>query len=145
MGEAEGQWACAEENSLLSQYLTHLHRNYINPFMRVEPTWSHLKSPPPLNALAIKSQRVLVGTNHIAIFSFLVGLGFELRALCLQSRGSTICTSNPFCSDYFEDGVLWTLCLGWPWTMILLISASQVAKIYRHEPPVPGWQTQLKP
>jgi hypothetical protein len=28
-----------------------------------------------------------------------------------------------------EMGVLQTICLGWPWTKILLISASQVAKI----------------
>jgi hypothetical protein len=25
-------------------------------------------------------------------------------------------TSNPFCSGYFEDGISWTICLGWPWT-----------------------------
>jgi hypothetical protein len=29
----------------------------------------------------------------------------------------------------FGGGVLWTICLSWPWTMILLISASQVARI----------------
>jgi hypothetical protein len=37
--------------------------------------------------------------------------------------------SSPFCSVYFGDGVSWTVCMGWPWTMILLISASQVARI----------------
>jgi hypothetical protein len=30
----------------------------------------------------------------------------------------------PACSDYFRDGVSWTICLGWPWILILLISAS---------------------
>jgi hypothetical protein len=27
------------------------------------------------------------------------------------------------------DGVSWTILLGWPWTVILLVSASQVVKI----------------
>jgi hypothetical protein len=31
-----------------------------------------------------------------------VGLGFELRALCLQSRSHT---SRPFCSGCFGDGI----------------------------------------
>jgi hypothetical protein len=37
-------------------------------------------------------------------------------------------TSSPLCSGYFGDGVSWTICLGWPWTEILLISVSQVAR-----------------
>jgi hypothetical protein len=36
---------------------------------------------------------------------------------------------EPFCSAYFGDGVLRTICLGWPQISILLISASQVARI----------------
>jgi hypothetical protein len=53
---------------------------------------------------------------------------FELRASCLQSRSQW--TSSPFCSSYFgEGGFLWALCLDWPWTLVLLISASQVARI----------------
>jgi hypothetical protein len=52
----------------------------------------------------------------------------------LQSRLSSNCANiySPFCSGYFGDGrggVSWTLCLGWPKTMILLILASQVARI----------------
>jgi hypothetical protein len=39
---------------------------------------------------------------------FLMGLGFELRASHLQA---------------------WIICLSWPWTMTLQISASQVARI----------------
>jgi hypothetical protein len=39
------------------------------------------------------------------------------------------CTSCLFCSDYFGDGVLWTVCPGWPQTLVLLISAFQVARI----------------
>jgi hypothetical protein len=44
-------------------------------------------------------------------------------------------TSSPSCSDYFGYGVSWTTCPGWPWSMVLLLSASQVA---RHEPLAPG-------
>jgi hypothetical protein len=38
-------------------------------------------------------------------------------------------TSGPFCSGYFGDGVLQTICSGWPQTVILPILASQVARI----------------
>jgi hypothetical protein len=38
-------------------------------------------------------------------------------------------TSSPICSGYFGDEVSWSICLGWPRAMILLISASQVARI----------------
>jgi hypothetical protein len=38
-------------------------------------------------------------------------------------------TSSPFCSGYFRDGVSRTMCLVWPRTAILLISASQRAGI----------------
>jgi hypothetical protein len=36
---------------------------------------------------------------------------------------------RPFCSGYFGDGILRTVCLGWPQTAILLISNSQIARI----------------
>jgi hypothetical protein len=38
-------------------------------------------------------------------------------------------TCSPFYSGYFGDGVSLTVCLDWPWALILLISASQVARI----------------
>jgi hypothetical protein len=38
-------------------------------------------------------------------------------------------TSSLFCSGYFEDGVSWTICQGWPQATNLPISASQVAGI----------------
>jgi hypothetical protein len=38
-------------------------------------------------------------------------------------------TSSPFCSGYFGDGISRTICLGWPWISILLILASQIARI----------------
>jgi hypothetical protein len=42
-------------------------------------------------------------------------------------------TSCPFCCGYFEAKVLQTICLGWPQTMILLISASHSSWDYRSE------------
>jgi hypothetical protein len=44
-------------------------------------------------------------------------------SLSLKSLLQSICPGN------FGDGVLWTICLSWPWTMILPISASEVARI----------------
>jgi hypothetical protein len=38
-------------------------------------------------------------------------------------------SSSPFCSGYFGDGILQTVCLGWLPASILLISASQAARI----------------
>jgi hypothetical protein len=62
---------------------------------------------------------------------FLVGLGFELRALHLQSRCSTVShTSSPFCSGYFGDGGLVnSLPLMATQTPFSSISASQVIRI----------------
>jgi hypothetical protein len=37
--------------------------------------------------------------------------------------------SSLFCSDFFGDRVLQTICLGWPRTATLPILASQVARI----------------
>jgi hypothetical protein len=41
----------------------------------------------------------------------------------------------PLCPANGWDGVLWTFCLGWPQTLILLISASQVLQV---------WATRLR-
>jgi hypothetical protein len=38
-----------------------------------------------------------------------------------------------FISGYLGDGVLQTICPGWPCVSILPILASPVARIYRHE------------
>jgi hypothetical protein len=64
-------------------------------------------------------------------FFFLVRLGFELRAFCLQSRYCTTWAIPPvhFALFILEMGVFQTICLSWPLTVILLISASQVARI----------------
>jgi hypothetical protein len=60
-----------------------------------------------------------------------MGLGFELRDSHLHSRCSTTWTTLPvqFSLTILEMGVSQTMGTGWPWTAILLISASQVARI----------------
>jgi hypothetical protein len=64
-------------------------------------------------------------------FFFLVGLEFEFRALSLQSRYSTTCTtpSAHFIMVILETVVTQTICPGWPQAFILPIAASQVARI----------------
>jgi hypothetical protein len=86
-----------------------------------------------------------------------VGLGFEFRAWCLQSRCSQSRHSTtwatlprPFFSGYFGDGVSRTICRGWPQTSILPISASQVARILgvSHQHPAkcsPDWSWTWDP
>jgi hypothetical protein len=38
-------------------------------------------------------------------------------------------SASLFCDGHFQDRVLWTICLGWLQTPILLISASSVVRI----------------
>jgi hypothetical protein len=52
--------------------------------------------------------------------------GFTLAEQALYCLSHT---SSPFCSGYFGDGVSRAICLSWPRTAILPISASQVARI----------------
>jgi hypothetical protein len=54
---------------------------------------------------------------------FFAVLGLELMAFTLSHSAS------PFCDRYFWDRVSQTICLGWLWTAILLISAYWVARI----------------
>jgi hypothetical protein len=56
---------------------------------------------------------------------------FEFRALCFQSRHSTawVTPSAHFVRIIFWDRVSGTFCLDYLWTVILLISASWVARI----------------
>jgi hypothetical protein len=68
--------------------------------------------------------------TYICIFIYLfilVGLGFEFRASCLLYHLSHA-ISSPFCSGFWTWGFLNYL-LGLAQTVILLISASQVARI----------------
>jgi hypothetical protein len=64
------------------------------------------------------------------VATFFVGLEFEVRALCLQNRHSTTWVRPPvhFALVILEIGSH-KLCQSWPWTMILLISASQIGRI----------------
>jgi hypothetical protein len=64
-------------------------------------------------------------------FFFLVVLAFELNASRLLGRHSTpwATPSVLFCVGYFQNRVSWTICPGWLQTLILLISASHVARI----------------
>jgi hypothetical protein len=76
---------------------------------------------------------------YISLY-ILMGMGFELREKqALYHLSHSFC---PFCSGYFGGGVSRTVRLGWPPTMVLLISASQVAGItdvsYWHPADIPS-------
>jgi hypothetical protein len=81
----------------------------------------------------------------LLLLFFKVGLGFELRAL--QSRCSTAWTtpSVHFPLVNLKTDVSQTLCSGWPQTAILLISASQVARIIdvSHRCPAQFWVLKI--
>jgi hypothetical protein len=64
----------------------------------------------------------LVNINKAHFFPFFFAvLGLELRVFILNQPFSVM--------GFFQDRVSKTICLGWLWTMILLISASWVARI----------------
>jgi hypothetical protein len=66
------------------------------------------------------------------LFCFFSGTGVWTKGCTLTKWVQLSHTSSPFCSGCFGDGVLRTICSGWPQTAILLIlriSASQVARI----------------
>jgi hypothetical protein len=67
----------------------------------------------------------------LVFFFFLAALEFELRASHLLGRHSTTWATLPalFSIGYFWDRILQTVCLGWLWTTIFLISASWVDRI----------------
>jgi hypothetical protein len=76
--------------------------------------------------------------QQFIVFFFLFGLssnlfGFELRASHLLGRSSGTWTILPalFCVGYFKAMVSRTIFRGWIQTLMLLISASQVAMITR--------------
>jgi hypothetical protein len=48
-----------------------------------------------------------------------------------------------FCDGIFQDRVSWTICLDWFWTVILLISASCVARITGVSHRYPAWNSFL--
>jgi hypothetical protein len=53
---------------------------------------------------------------------------------CISTTSATL----PALFGYFQHRVLWTVCLGWLWTLILLISASWIARIIGVSHQVPG-------
>jgi hypothetical protein len=63
--------------------------------------------------------------------SFLVALGFQLRALNSAKQSALMLEHIPIhlALVILEMGVIQTICLGCPSTVILPISASQVARI----------------
>jgi hypothetical protein len=82
---------------------------------------------------------LLISTSWIArITGTQLGTGFWTQGFTLakQELYCLIHTSSPICYHYFGDGILWTICLVWPLTTSLLISASQVPRItgMRHQP-----------
>jgi hypothetical protein len=88
-------------------------------------------NPLGLNLLSVKPIHL-----DFLFVCFFGGTGFWTQGSALAKLlFKSICTiawaTRPvhFCSGYFEDGVWWTTCLGWLGTLILLISASQVARI----------------
>jgi hypothetical protein len=60
--------------------------------------------------------------HHVHFFFFVV-LGLELRAYTL-SHSTSHCWKG-----FFKIESSWIVCPGWPWTVIVLISASWVARI----------------
>jgi hypothetical protein len=84
------------------------------------PKWSwHLRIPEYLG-LQESTTTSFFGRTGVWTQGFM----FANQALyCLSLNFS------PFCSSYFGDGVSRTLCLGWPQTAIIPISAYQVAGI----------------
>jgi hypothetical protein len=81
-------------------------------------------APSPSSFLSFSALSLSLSLSLFYLFIFLVVLGFELRASCLQSLNHIF---NQFCSGYIGDRVSQNICLDWPQTLILPISASQVA------------------
>jgi hypothetical protein len=66
------------------------------------------------------------------VLGFELGLTLDRQASHLIGRRSTTWAPPPalfLCVGYFCDRVSGTICLGWPWTKILLIFPSWVARI----------------
>jgi hypothetical protein len=68
----------------------------------------------------IYSVSLLIYLSFIYLF---VVLGLELTAYTFSH------STSPFLDRIFQDRVSRTVCLDWLWTSILLVSASQVARI----------------
>jgi hypothetical protein len=64
-------------------------------------------------------------------FFFFCGTGIWTQVFTLATQVFYCLShvSSPFCSSYFGNGVLQTICSDWPWTTILPISVFQVVRI----------------
>ncbi|XP_073928108.1 EF-hand domain-containing protein D1 isoform X3 [Castor canadensis] len=63
--------------------------------------------------------------SFLSFFLLLVGLEYDLKPSCLQSRSSRFFrrTSNPFCSGILEMGVSRTICPCWPgWNLVFQVA-----------------------
>jgi hypothetical protein len=65
--------------------------------------------------------------NDLSVFFFLIGLGILNSSLHTCKVGSLPLESQPQ-PIILYIGVSWTVCPGWPWTIMLPFSAFQVAR-----------------
>jgi hypothetical protein len=91
-------------------------------FPGFEPQYFHLYL---LHSWDYKSEPLTLGLKT----TFFVVLEFKLRTSCLLGRHTWATLPALFCLGYFWDRVSWTICPDWLQTVILLISASWVARI----------------
>jgi hypothetical protein len=84
----------------------------------------------------------LVVCFHISfifkIFFFTTGVWIQGLTLVRQALYHLSHSTSPFCAGFFQDRVSHPICLDRLRTLILLISASWVARITKHEPPAPS-------
>jgi hypothetical protein len=75
--------------------------------------------------------QIILSNSMIFLFHFLVGLSLNSSLQVCKSRHSTTWDIPPFhfAVIILEMEVSQPICLGWPWTTILLTSASQVSRI----------------
>jgi hypothetical protein len=69
--------------------------------------------------------------SYVSPFLFFHGIRIWTQSFTLakQALSHMSHTSNPFSYAYSRDGIMWTICAGWPWIMILSPSVSQVTRI----------------
>jgi hypothetical protein len=84
--------------------------------------WASLKNPPYGNGGCISLSK---GCYPTPVLFDGTGAWTQRFVFTKQVLYHLSHTSSPFCSGYFGDGVLQTICPGWPWTVTLLILASQ--------------------
>jgi hypothetical protein len=102
-----------------------------------ESTWKYWKV---YTSLQNHRHLPICKRSYLGFFLFFgwTGVWTQGFVLAKQVLYSLSYASSPFCSGCFEDGILRTICLGWPQTLILPMSASQIVKItgmsHKHPP-----------